>query len=256
MGGYLRVLARSAAAAAAVWTAYRADFLAALLGALVEAAGRVAALFALVRAGVLDLAPDEGLVYLGVASIAIGFFRSVVGPNLVAFSERVWEGSLEFVLLRPKHPVFLLLVQTASPWGLPDLLAGAALLSLGHRALGAQAAVLGSLAIGPALLVAYLFAFLLALVGFFSVHVHNLVHLVTGLFAAGQYPVRAYALPVRVFLTFVVPVYGAVNLPAELALGRVGPVGLLGLWVGVAVFWLLADRLFRLAVRAYASASG
>jgi len=258
MRWYLQVLLRSLAAAAASFTEYRLDFLAALLTTLAEAAGRVVAVFALVRTGVLDLAPAEGLVYLGVASVVSGFFASVIGPNLVAFSQRVLEGTLEFVLLKPKGPVFLLLVQTASPWGVPDLLAGTALLAWGLWALGvgARAAGLGTLALVWGLLVVYLFAFLLALVGFYSVHVHNLVNLVAGLFGAGQYPVRAYAAPVRSLLTFVLPVYLAVNLPAELFLGRAAVGGFLGLLVTLAGLWLLVGRFFALALRAYTSASG
>ncbi len=258
MRGYLLVLLRSMTAVAAGWAEYRLDFAAALLTALVEAAGRVVAVLALVRAGVLDLAPAEGFVYLGVATVVSGFFASVVGPNLVAFSQRLLEGSLEFVLLKPKHPVFLLLVQTASPWGIPDLLAGAVLLAWGLSALGVGAGALGlgALALVLAVAVAYLFAFLLALVGFYSVHVHNLVNLVAGLFGAGQYPIRAYAAPVRAVLTFVLPVYLAVNLPAELFLGRAAAGGVLGLLTVLGGLWLLADRLFALALRSYASASG
>jgi len=235
MRGYLRVFLRSLEAAVASWTEYRLDFLAALLTSLLEAVGRVVAALALVRAGVLELEPAGALVYLGVATVTAGFFAGVVGPNLTAFSQRILEGTLEFVLLRPRNPVFLLLVETASPWGVSDLVAGAVLLGYGLFSLGAGwgGVFLGALALSLGLLIAYLSAFALALVGFFSVYVHNLINLISGVFGAGQYPLRAYAAPVRVLLTFVVPVYLAVNLPAEVFLGAVGPGAL---WA-MGAFW-------------------
>ena len=257
MRGYLRILFRSLEAAVASWTEYRLDFLAALLTTLVESAGRVVAILSLARVGVLDLDPDRALVYVGAATLMSGFFVSVVGPNLVAFSRRLLEGTLEFVLLRPRDPVFLLLTETASLWGMTDLWAGATLLGVGLFRLGAGPGevLVGALALGLGMVLAYLFAFLLALVGFFSIHVHNLVNLVAGLFGAGQYPVRAYAPLVRALLTFVVPVYLALNLPVELFLGARGVGAVLGLFLAVLGLWLLVRLGFALGLRFYTSAS-
>ncbi len=257
MRGYLRVFLRSFEAAVASWTEYRLDFLAALLSSLLEAVGRVVAALALVRAGVLELEPAQALVYLGVATITAGFFAGVVGPNLTAFSQSVIDGTLEFVLLRPRNPVFLLLVGTASPWGVSDLVAGAFLLGYGLFSLGAgwEGVLLGTLALFLGLLIAYLSAFALALVGFYSVHVHNLIQLISGVFRAGQYPVRAYAAPVRVLLTFVLPVYLAVNLPAEVFLGVAGPGALWAMGAFGVLLWGAVGWLFSLGLRAYTSAS-
>ncbi|WP_457637320.1 ABC-2 family transporter protein [Oceanithermus sp.] len=255
---YPKIALVSLQAALAGWLEYRADFAAAALTALAEAAGRVVALAALAGAGVLDLEPAAGLVYLGTATLLAGFFSGVVGPNLVAFSLRIHEGTLEFVLLKPADPVFLLLFQTVSVWGAADALAGAALLGWGLAALGAGAAqaVLGALALLLGALLAYLVSFALAQIGFFSVHVHNLVNLLAGLFGAGQYPLRAYAAPLRILLTFVLPVYLAVNLPAEVWLGRAGPGALAALAAAVGLAAALARWLFALGLHRYDSASG
>ena len=115
--------------------------------------------------------------------------------------------------------------------------------------------VVAALALFLGLLIAYLSAFALALVGFFSVYVHNLVNLISGVFGAGQYPLRAYAAPVRVLLTFVLPVYLAVNLPAEVFLGAVGPGALWAMGAFLVLLWGLVGWLFFLGLRAYTSAS-
>ena len=256
---YVRTLYGSLSAWLSAEMTYREDFLAALLTTLVTTAGRVFALWGMFAAGV-DLGGwrlEEALLVVGAAVVLMGFFAGVVEPNLSAFSRRVLQGTLDFVLLRPLDAQFLVMFERVSLWGLPDLVAGTLLIAAAARRLELPpAAVLGLLGgLGGAALLFYLLAFTAALVAVRSMYVSNLLHFLAAFLQAAQYPATAYGGGFRLVFTFVIPVFWMTQVPVEVALGRVSGAWLLGLgfWLGWAC--ALSRAALRLALRSYASAS-
>jgi len=253
------VLLRSLGAMLTAEMTYRGDFLVALFTTALETLGRVAALFAMARAGVGlgGWRLPEALLVVGAAVFLLGLHTGLVAPNLTAFSRRVLVGSLDYVLLRPLDAQFLLMFERVSLWGLPDLLAGAGLVlfAAGALGLGVGRVLAFFLLLLFAGLLFYLVAFLVSLLAIWFVYVHNLINFLANFLQAGQYPAGAYGQALRLFFTLVVPVYWMTNVPAEVALGRVGWGGVLGLFAWVLVAFGLGRGLFRLALRHYGSAS-
>ncbi|HGY09224.1 MAG TPA: ABC transporter permease [Oceanithermus profundus] len=256
---YWRVLFRNLATWLSAEMAYREDFLAAVLTALITTAGRVFALWGMFTAGV-DFGGwrfEEALLVVGAAVVLMGAFAGLVEPNLSAFSRRVFQGTLDFVFLKPLDTQFLIMFERVSLWGLPDLVAGTWLIVAAAQRLGLSlAAVLALLGgLGCAALLFYLLAFGAALVAVRSMYVSNLLHFLAAFLQAAQYPATAYGRGFRWIFTFFVPVYWMTQVPVEVVLGRVsGALFLaLGFWLALA---LAASRLaLRLAMRSYTSAS-
>ncbi len=76
-----------------------------------------------------------------------------------------------------------------------------------------------------------------------------------GLLEAGRFPIVAYPLAYRVFLTFVIPVAFLTTVPAQALLGRVEWIWVWGS-IALAIALLQLSRWFwRFALRFYTSAS-
>jgi ABC-2 type transport system permease protein len=171
----------------------------------------------------------------------------------------VQSGSLDFVLLKPIDSQFWLSTRSVSPWGLPALLAGAALIGWAGSQAGAswepRSLVLagGMLAASGAIL--YSLWFLLAALSIWFVKVWNATEVLRYTLVAGRYPVSAYPPALRALFTFVLPVAFLTTVPAEAILGRAaGP--WLAASLAVAALALVASRAFwQLALRHYTSAS-
>ncbi len=256
---HLRALSRTLAAWLASEMVYRENFLAAVLTALLETAGRVFALWAMLAFG-LDLGGwrfEEALLVLGAAVFLRGFHAAVIAPNLRAFSHRVLYGTLDFVLLKPLDVQALLMLERVSLWGLPDLVAGGFLVGSAVPALGLSAGAVALYAAGLLLagLVFYLLAFSLSLIAIRAMYVQNLVQFLAAFLEAGQYPATAYGRGIGLFFTFAVPVYWMTQVPAEVALSRVGVGALLGLLLWLVLLLVLSRGLLGLALRGYGSAS-
>ncbi len=256
---YVRLLLRTFWVRALALFEYRLDFLLALLVAFLEAGGRVFALYGALFAG-LDLGgygDGEALFVLASATLLFGYHRGVVMPNVVALSDRVRLGTLDFVLLKPLDAQVLLMFERFELSGLADLLAGGliAAVAAARTGLGTLELLLYLAGIFLAALLYHLFAFGVSLVSFWSVYAQNAVAFLAGFLQVGSFPARAYGPALRLLFTWVLPLYWLTERPAELALGRVGPAGLFGLFLWLLAALALSRGLFSYALRGYSSAS-
>ena len=171
----------------------------------------------------------------------------------------VQTGTLDYVLLKPIDSQFWLSTRSFSPWGLPGLVAGLALmawaaLQQSAKVTGASVLLTGALLLA-ALLILYSLWFLLASLSIWFVKIWNATEVLRYLLVAGRYPVQAYPPGLRILFTFVLPVAFLTTVPAQALLGEAS-----WLWslasVAVAGACLMGTRLFwRFALRHYTSAS-
>ncbi|MGI8748916.1 MAG: ABC-2 family transporter protein, partial [Deinococcus sp.] len=106
-----------------------------------------------------------------------------------------------------------------------------------------------------ALVTVYSVWFMLATTAFWFVKTDNVTELFNGVFGAGRFPVTSFSAPVRLALTFVLPVAFITTVPAQAITGSLTPG--LGLLAPLLAVWLfVASRLFwRRALASYTSAS-
>ena len=198
------------------------------------------------------------VIVLGAFTILSGISQSFLQPNLNRLVEQVREGTLDFVLLKPVDTQFWLSTRRLSPWGLPDLLLGTALVVWG--AVKAQApffgyfALFGSMICSSAILYSLWFAMATTTVWF--VQIYNVTEVLRALLDAGRFPIDAFPRGAyRFVFTFVVPVAFMTSVPAQVLTGDVGLPRLMGALVLAPCLLVLARSFFRFALRHYTSAS-
>ncbi|NQV10226.1 MAG: ABC-2 family transporter protein [Cyanobacteria bacterium] len=202
---------------------------------------------------------EEALVVLGLYTLLDGITSTVLQPNLSTIVTHVQNGTLDFVLLKPVDSQFWLSARTFSPWGLPGVAAGFALIVVAAARAGARpdgATVAAALVLLlSSTVILYSLWFVLAATSIWFVKVWNATEVLRAALVAGRYPVSAYPVALRTFFTFVLPVAFLTTVPAEAILGRGSAPWLLASLV-VAAFCLFGSRKFwQFALRFYTSAS-
>jgi ABC-2 type transport system permease protein len=201
---------------------------------------------------------EEALVVLGLYTLRDGFTTCLLQPNLSKIVNHVQNGSLDFVLLKPIDSQFWLSTRSLSPWGLPAIAAGLALVAWAGSKAGATwgaATLLPATAmVLAAALILYSLWFVLAALSIWFVKVWNATEVLRYTLVAGRYPLSAYPAGLRTLFTLVLPVAFLTTVPAEAILGRAS-----GIWMAgsllMAVACLAGSRAFWLyALRFYTSA--
>ena len=259
MQRYWQVLTLFWSTAIAAELEYRLNFIIAALSSLGGLAGSLFGLFLFYRTGYefQGWSWEEALIVLGIFTLLQGFSATFLAPNLNKIVQQVQEGTLDFVLLKPISSQFWLSTRTLSPWGIPDLLFGLVIIGYAGSQLGIT--WLAYLFALPALLFGFMSLyslwFMLGATSIWFVKIYNVTEVLRGLLEAGRFPVVAYPLAYRVFLTFVIPVAFLTTIPAQALLGQV-EWGWLVCSVGLAIALLQGSRWFwRFALRFYTSAS-
>lgn len=259
MGRYLNVIKLFWSAAIAAELEYRINFLLAALSSIGNLAGSLFGLFLFYRTGYTfsGWKWEEALVVLGIFTILQGFSSTFLAPNLNRIVDRVQQGTLDFVLLKPISSQFWLSANTVSPWGIPDLIFGAVLLVYSANKLGVEIDhyFLTAIPLLFGMVSLYSIWFMLGAMSIWFVKIYNVTEVLRGLLEAGRFPMAAYPAAYRFFFTFVVPVAFFTTVPAEVMLGRGDLV-----WIGgagiLAIALLCASRYFwQFALRFYTSAS-
>lgn len=259
MQRYWKVLKLFWGTAIAAELEYRLNFLVATLSSLGGLAGSLFGLFLFYRTGYQfeGWSWEEALIVLGTFTLLQGFSATFLAPNLNKIVRQVEEGTLDFVLLKPISSQFWLSTRTLSPWGIPDLAFG--LIMIGYAgsrlSLNPLSYLLALLPLAFGFLSLYSLWFMLGATSIWFVKIYNVTEVLRGVLEAGRFPVVAYPLAYRVFLTFVIPVAFLTTVPAQALLGQVEWAWIFGS-VGLAIALLQFSRWFwRFALRFYTSAS-
>ena len=240
---------------------YRANFWFALLQttlSLVSALGALGIVFSHTRM-LGDWHPMELVALLGVYFLMSGFIESVVQPSMERFLQDIRQGTLDFVLTKPRDSQLLVSIRRVSPWSLLDVVLGVAVLAVAlarmHRTFTpAQGLAFAAVLVAGAVIVAS-FWLILATLAFWFVRIENILFIFQSTYQAGRWPVGIYPKLLRLVLTFLVPVAFAVTVPAEAAVGRLEPrTMLLALGLAAAIA-AVARGFWRYGVRRYSGAS-
>jgi ABC-2 type transport system permease protein len=259
MGRYFHVLKLFWGAAIAAELEYRINFVLAAVSSLGNLAGSLFGLFLFYRTGYRfsGYSWEEALVVLGIFTLLQGFSSTFLEPNLSRIVERVQQGTLDFVLLKPISSQFWLSANTVSPWGIPDLIFGAVLVLYAANKLGVEIGnyFLTAIPLLFGTITLYSIWFMLGATSIWFVKIYNVTEVLQGLLEAGRFPMAAYPAAYRFFFTFVVPVAFLTTVPAEAMLGRGEIVWTVGAGI-LAIGLLFFSRYFwQFALRFYTSAS-
>ncbi|WP_424952103.1 ABC transporter permease [Deinococcus sp.] len=258
----LRLLRVFLAATLSASLEYRLNFIGALLTSLGDSAVALLGLalfYARPEAGSLGgWSYPQALLVVGFFMLTQGFISVVLQPNLNRVAESIRTGTLDFTLLKPIDAQWSVSTRNLNLLRLGDVLVGLMILGYALARLDqvtAAGVLLAALLFVCALVTVYSLWFMLATTAFWFVKTDNVTELFNGVFGAARFPASSFPAPVRIALTFVLPVAFVTTIPAQAITGTLTPaLTLLAPAIAGAAF--LAGRLFWLyALRNYTSAS-
>lgn len=274
MGRYLRLLGAFARFGMAQEMAFRANFLAKLavevlwLGILLAFYRTIFAK----TAHVANWSEAEYLFFVGCYFALEGLVETFFLSNCSEFSDLVRSGDLDFILLKPIDEQFLVSCRNLDLSTAPNALMGAGVMALALYDLGwtltpdnlARAGVF-LVVFASGLAMAYAFLLMLTSTSVWFVRNQSLMELWWLFSSLMRYPreiftYNAWARPIGVFFSFIVPVMLVINVPARIMVKALDQLRddlwLVGFMLVATVALLALSRwFFRAALRRYRSAS-
>jgi ABC-2 type transport system permease protein len=179
--------------------------------------------------------------------------------NLMEIPEKVRKGTLDFDLIKPVDSQFLISVRKFNFDEIGTLIGGVVMLVIGLLMNGHSPTMVQGLAYSAllvcAVLIFYSFQLMMMTLGIWLVRVDNLWVLGEMVYYVARFPIDIFRSPLKLILTYYIPLAFIASVPAQVLLGRASPNLLIYglLWTGV---FLTISRLFwRFAVNCYSSAS-
>ena len=200
------------------------------------------------------------VLLVGVSHFIQQLFQALFLSNLVQFSELVRTGRLDFMLLLPMNPRFLVSLRVVDLGGFVNGGSALAVIVYAARQLHltpSLAQIAGFLWLCLAgMLIHYSLMFLLSTVAFWTVRSQGIVWGYYSFFNVARLPDAAFKGFFKAFFTFGIPMLLVANVPAKLLLDKLqspGPM-LLMIGMGCACF-VLSELFWRFSLRHYTSAS-
>lgn len=193
-------------------------------------------------------------VYLLAKGLSFPFFFGMVWNT----GQRVREGTLDVLLVKPRSPLVMLIVTAFDAEDLGKLVGGATLFTVARRHLPAAApGAWLQFALLLALAVLMFFAFALLMSGMMVVWVgaFRVYDIFDAMTSFSLYPGSIFSKGVRNLVTMVIPVAAMGSLPAEALLGKAAE-GAWGAVPGVLLFTAAAYWFWSAMMRRYKGAGG
>ena len=201
---------------------------------------------------------EQVLFIYAFSLLPLGLFN-IVSVNLYRFSDQyIIQGKFDRVLLRPVGTLAQVLFESFNVSGLNEILLGIVVMTYAGMKLGLDFGVKEILVLAimvPSASLVYMGVFLaITSVSFWHEDRMGLAPPVYNIIRFSRYPITIYSLPIRIFLTFVLPFAWVAFFPATwfLGSGEFSRLALLTPLVGLAVFGG-SVMIWRRGVRNYAS---
>ena len=202
----------------------------------------------------------EVVLLTGASQVIQQSFQGLFLNNVVALSEHVRTGRLDFLLLLPVNARFLISLRTIDPGSLFGVFSGLAVMAYACRQMHLvpdwnQIAGFGLLCVFG-ILIHYSLMFLLASASFLSVKAQGIVWGYFNLFNIARLPDAAFRGPFRAFFTFGIPMLLVSNVPVKYFADKLDSPREIFWLIGMAVLCFLVSEFgWRRALARYTSAS-
>lgn len=200
---------------------------------------------------------SDALALIGTFQIMTGLKSTFLDPNLSWFPQNgVRNGKLDAYLLQPAPSLFLASLAQSTPLALLQTLLGTGVIGVALRthAPGAVDVLCWLLLIAVGLTVAWTLGVLLACLAFWAPNL-QLDVFYGAAWGLARYPVSIYRYPLRLVLTYVLPLALVATAPASALVHGPRPTVLVGGVVGGSVCVLLARLCWNAGLRRYTGAT-
>ncbi|MBP7700678.1 ABC-2 family transporter protein [Candidatus Woesebacteria bacterium] len=200
---------------------------------------------------------DEVLVLLSIFTMIDSFTWSVFYPNMINYSESIYQGNLSKLLLSPINSIFMILTQEATYHNVPRFFIGLVVLLKTLNKMNVEIfAVQIFLAIfvfGCAIIFLYSTWFILATLSFWAEKLTNINEIMPGLRAVYQMPAGIYTGITGFIITFIFPLGLVTTLPSEIILGRNSTAQIIYFFFFTILLANLSIMFYKFSIRKYSS---
>ncbi|MCC7519250.1 MAG: ABC-2 family transporter protein [Verrucomicrobiae bacterium] len=201
----------------------------------------------------------EMVMLVGTSHLVQQIFQVAFLVNLIEFPENVRTGKLDFALLQPASPQFLVSIRKYDPGSVVNCAIGVAFVAWAAWKLGLRPAPwqlgLYALMVLNGVFLHYALMLMIVTLAFWIVRAQGLVYGYYNLFNIARMPREAFRGAAKVLFTWVLPMLVVANFPAQvLARGVIGS-GATWIFLLTLAFLALARVWFRFGLRFYTSAS-
>lgn len=203
----------------------------------------------------------EVVLLVGASHFIQQVFTAFFLTNCVQLSDHVRTGRLDFFLLLPVNPRFLISLRQLDLGAFVNAASALAVMVYAGAQLGLQPGLLPLIGFGllcaAGVLLHYALMFMLATVSFWTVQAQGLVWGYYNLFNVVRVPDAAFPPGLfRVVFTFVLPMLLVANVPVKLLAAKLASPAEMLLLLALAVgIFAISSRVWRLSLRRYTSAS-
>lgn len=198
---------------------------------------------------------QQSIVLYGSFIFIRSFVQMVVMPNCEALSRHVSNSSIDTYLMKPIDAQILLAFSQLRFWNILGVLLGLGLMLFGSHGNGltAQGAILYLAHLLLACTLIYAVWCCIACLAFWTKKTNNLSHMFFMFLTTGRFPASAYPAWIQVVIMSVVPVFFAIQVPAQSALGIADWQNFASGCAVTFFFITLARILWRVGLRKYMS---
>ncbi len=200
---------------------------------------------------------DEVVILLSFFTMLDAFTWSVFFPNMVNYTESIYQGTLSNLLLLPVNSVFIILTKEATYHNVPRFFIGLTILISTAVKMQIQISIYQILLASFVFIISIIFIysgwFILATLSFWAEKLTNINEVMPGFRSIYQMPARIYTGLTGFIITFIVPLGLVTTLPSEIILNRNNTSDIIYFFIFTMIFAYLTIQFFNYSIKKYSS---
>lgn len=198
---------------------------------------------------------DEIIVLLSFFTMLDAFTWSVFYPNMISYTDAIYEGNLSSLLLLPINSVFIILTQEANYHNVPRFFIGLTILINTLIKMQIELTfyqiILSAIVFITSIIFIYSGWFILATLSFWVEKLKNINEIMPGFRSIYQMPANIYTGITGLIITFIFPLGLVTTLPSEIILGRLDVKLILYFIVFTAIFSKITLSFYNYSIKKY-----
>lgn len=199
----------------------------------------------------------EAMIVTGLFSFFGAFIEGVLEPNVTKLVEDIRLGNFDFILVKPVNVQIVGTLRVFSVKKFSGMVAGLgicfyAIYKMGYVPSLVDIALFTALFVSGFIILYNLWVMLIT-TAFWFIQIDSIMEFIFSIFETGRFPVNVYPAPLRIFLTFVVPIAFITTFPSAAILGKVTPKYAIGGIVIAIATTLCSKWLWKYALKQYSS---
>lgn len=201
--------------------------------------------------------PDELYLFLGVYMMVDSLTWSFFAQNMWEYKKSIYDGSLNTHLLRPVHPIFIILTQRNSFDNIPRFFIGLLVVVASLYNMQITPTIFQTLTFTTLFITSCIFLytgwFFFTTFAFWFERFDNITEIMPAFRKVYEYPNEIYSKLASLLVHIIFPLALVINLPSETLLGRPNPSYIVYFVIFTIIFATIAIKFFYFSIKKYSS---